>query len=266
MSRRSAVVAGLAALAFVLWGGYGRHWHWTGINGHTATLWDWLHLLLLPVVVSVLPFWLSRRTRVGRRQKVLGSALLGVFLVLVLVGYTIPWGWTGFSGNRLWDWLELLVLPLAVALAPVMLELRDNWTSRHTLVAAGLLAGFGVLVLGGYLGGWKWTGFHGNTLWNWMQLWLLPLLIPLIVVPAMQTRAMSGVVMLGEDDSGPPSVAPERSREHSNGERQRDRDRQADVKAVHEPAARDQRPVEGDPDRAAGLARRVERSGGDPRA
>jgi hypothetical protein len=30
--------------------GIGR-WSWTGINGATATLWDWLHLLLLPTVV-----------------------------------------------------------------------------------------------------------------------------------------------------------------------------------------------------------------------
>jgi cytochrome bd-type quinol oxidase subunit 2 len=207
MSRRSAALAGAAALAFVLWGGYGRHWDWTGINGHTATLWDWLHLLLLPVVVSVLPFWLSRRTRVQRRHKLLGLSLLSAFLVLVLVGYTIPWAWTGFSGNRLWDWLELLVLPLAVALAPVMLELRENWTSRHTAVALAFAAAFGAVVVGGYLGGWRWTGFRGNTLWNWLQLWLLPLLIPLIVVPAMQTRAMSGVVML-DDDSGPSQSRP----------------------------------------------------------
>jgi cytochrome bd-type quinol oxidase subunit 2 len=215
VSRRSAAVAGIAALAFVLWGGYGRHWHWTGINGHTATLWDWLHLLLLPVVVSVLPFWLSRRTRVQPRHKVFGLTLLAVFLVLVLVGYTIPWGWTGFSGNRLWDWLELLVLPLVLALAPVMLELRDSWNRRSTLVAAALAAAFAVVVLGGYLGGWKWTGFHGNTLWNWMQLWLLPLLIPLIVVPVLEVRAMSGVTVLDKDDperdqsrpSGPASTA-----------------------------------------------------------
>ncbi|HEY2770652.1 MAG TPA: hypothetical protein VGI87_08795 [Solirubrobacteraceae bacterium] len=209
MSRRSAAAAGIAALAFVLWGGYSRHWHWTGINGHTATLWDWLHLLLLPVVVSVLPFWLSRRTRVQRRHKLLGYGLLGAFSVLVLVGYTIPWGWTGFSGNRLWDWLELLVLPLAVALAPVMFELRDNWTRRHTLVALTLAATFAAVVLGGYLGGWRWTGFRGNTLWNWLQLWLLPLLIPMIVVPALDARAMSGVTML-DDPHRPHPDRPDR--------------------------------------------------------
>ena len=39
--------------AIVLWGGYSQHWSWTGINGQTATLWDWLHLLLLPLLVPL---------------------------------------------------------------------------------------------------------------------------------------------------------------------------------------------------------------------
>jgi hypothetical protein len=45
--------AGLA-FAIVLWGGYGRDWAWTGINGSTATLWDWLHLWLLPLLLPTL--------------------------------------------------------------------------------------------------------------------------------------------------------------------------------------------------------------------
>jgi hypothetical protein len=199
VARRSLVVAVVAALAIALWGGYGRHWSWTGINGSTATLWDWLHLLLLPLAVGVLPLWLSRRTRLPRRHKLFALSLLFVFAVLVVAGYTIPWAWTGFVGNKLWDWLELLVLPLAVALSPLMLELRGNWTTRDLLVGTAALAAFVVVVLGGYLGGWGWTGFRGNTLWNWLHLWLLPLLIPVIVVPALRPRAMSGVTLLDQD-------------------------------------------------------------------
>lgn len=198
--RTSVVVAVIAAFAVALWGGYGRHWSWTGINGSTATLWDWLHLLLLPLAVGILPLWLSRRTRLPRRHKVLGSSLLLVFVVLVVAGYTIPWAWTGFVGNKLWDWLELLVLPLAVALSPLIFELRSNWTTTHLVVGTLAMAAFVVVVLGGYLGGWGWTGFKGNTLWNWLHLWLLPLLIPAFVVPLLRPRAMSGVKVL---DQGP---------------------------------------------------------------
>ena len=47
------VGAGLALVLIVLivYGGYGQHWGWIGVNGRTATLWDWLHLLLLPLLL-----------------------------------------------------------------------------------------------------------------------------------------------------------------------------------------------------------------------
>ena len=204
--RRSTAVAVVAALAIILWGGYGRHWSWTGINGKSATLWDWLNLLMLPIAVAVLPLWLSRRTRVGTPHKAIGLSLFVAFAVLVVAGYTIPWGWTGFTGNKLWDWLELLVLPLTVAFIPLVLELRGNWAARHSFVAVTLLVAFMVVVLGGYLGDWAWTGFRGNTLWNWLHLWLLPLLIPLLIIVWLRPLAMSGVVTL-DDDQQPESRA-----------------------------------------------------------
>ena len=53
-SRSVALALFAAAFAVVLWGGYGHRWSWTGINGTTATLWDWLHLLLLPLLLPTL--------------------------------------------------------------------------------------------------------------------------------------------------------------------------------------------------------------------
>jgi hypothetical protein len=203
--RVSALVVAAAAFVVVLWGGYGHHWPWTGISGRTATLWDWLHLLLLPVAVAVLPLWLSRRTRITRRQKSLGYVVLAAFGVIVLVGYTVPWGWTGFVGNRLWDWLELIALPLAVALTPIMRELRTTWNRRYTRVALAGSVVFVAIVLGGYTVPWRWTGFQGNTLWNWMHLLLLPLLLPTVVVPALMPIANAGVTVLDESE---PSAEP----------------------------------------------------------
>ena len=60
---------GVVALAVVVWGGYGHHWPWTGINGGTATLWDWLHLLLLPLAAAILPIWFRHDIRVHPRAK-----------------------------------------------------------------------------------------------------------------------------------------------------------------------------------------------------
>ena len=37
-----------------------------------------------------------------------------MFLALVLAGYLAHWRWTGFTGNTVWDWLHLLLLPLLV--------------------------------------------------------------------------------------------------------------------------------------------------------
>jgi hypothetical protein len=206
--------AALLGFAVLLWGGYARHWPWAGINGGTATLWDWLQLLLLPGAFAVMPIWLSRRTRIRRRHKSVAFTALVAFVVLVLAGYTVPWGWTGFTGNRLWDWLELILLPLVIALSPIFPELRAAWRRRHSLFALGGLTLFGLVVLGGYLGKWNWTGFRGNTVWDWLHLLLLPLLLPTVVLPALMPLATSGVVYLkdseeaedgepGEDDGVP---------------------------------------------------------------
>jgi hypothetical protein len=196
---RLAALAAAVALLVVLWGGYGEHWSWTGLNGQTATLWDWLHLLLLPIVVGLLPIWLGRETRIAPRYRSRALIALAAFGLLVLLGYAVPWIWTGFSGNRLWDWLELLALPVALALTPLLDEVREGWSTRHTVAAAAGLAVFIGVVMGGYIWNWDWTGFRGNTLWNWLQLLLLPLLVPMVVVPALKPRALSTVAFVKQD-------------------------------------------------------------------
>jgi hypothetical protein len=179
-----AVVIAVALL--VLIGGYGAHWRWIGVNGRTATLWDWLHLVLLPIAALVISLWLRHRPPLTGTRAVAVAVVAAAFVVLVAAGYMVPWGWTGFVGNTLWDWLNLAALPVAVALIPVLLELRPHWGRRH---AAGLAAGaavFTALVLAGYLAHWRWTGFTGNTVWDWLHLLLLPLLVPAVIVPLLR--------------------------------------------------------------------------------
>jgi hypothetical protein len=204
-------VVGLAALALVLWGGYSHHWAWTGINGHTATLWDWLHLLLLPLAVAVLPIWMSRDAKMDPVIKRVALTAFGVFVLIVLGGYLIPWAWTGFVGNSLWDWLNLVALPVAVALTPLAIGIREVWTGRHTALVLVGAAVFAMFVLGGYLAHWAWTGFTGNTLWDWMHLLLLPLLLPILVVPMVvpMVKARVAPVEPGARDTaaGDPAVA-----------------------------------------------------------
>lgn len=198
--RRASVAMAALAAAFVLWGGYGAHWSWTGINGHTATLWDWLHLLLLPAAFALLPILLTRRQHLTSWQKSFALLSLGIFVVLVVIGYVAPWAWTGFTGNRLWDWLELVALPLVVGLTPLLPDIRATWRRHHTLLAVPVLTLLTVAIVGGYLGGWSWTGFQGNTLWDWLHLLLLPLLLPTLVIPALRPMAIERLT--------PPTAAP----------------------------------------------------------
>jgi len=179
-----AKVALAALVLVVLWGGYHSHWSWTGINGKTATLWDWISLLLVPITVATLPIWLSRRDRLGRPHLIGAAVVLLAFAGFVVAGYAIPWGWTGFEDNKLWDWINLLLLPLVVATFPVWPEIRRGLRAHHYALLAVPLIALAVAAVGGYVWDWGWTGFRGNTLWDWLHLLLLPLAIPVILLPA----------------------------------------------------------------------------------
>src|SRR3954470_970065 len=182
---RGIVLAGVAVLGVLLWGGYVRHWAWTGF-GDNDTLWDWLQLALLPTAVATLPLWLRRRPLVHRRGRIGLAAACATFALLVLAGYLVPLRWTGFRGNTLWDWLNLLVLPVVlVFLGPwtdVATRVREH-PRRHLLAFA--VAMFVALAVAGYTIPMLWTGFPGNTLWDWLQLLLLPLLVPTVLGPAL---------------------------------------------------------------------------------
>jgi hypothetical protein len=171
-----AVVFGLLAI-----GGYGLGWRWTGLS-RSVTLWDWLQMLALPVALGLAPVLLRHRHRLTRRHHTVLGSVLALFGVLVLLGYLVPWAWTGFTGNPLGDWLELALLPLVVGTASFWAD-RGWPAGRLRLIGlAGLLLFVG-LVVAGYLVPWTWTGFRGNTAWDWVKLLFLPVLVPLVVIP-----------------------------------------------------------------------------------
>jgi hypothetical protein len=181
---RGVVAASVLALAVFLWGGYAAGWSWTGLSGDVA-LWDWLEALALPVTVGLLPVLLLHRDRLRGRPRIILVAASAAFVALVLAGYLVPWEWTGFTGNTLWDWLELALLPVVLATATFW-PAPDELDRRHwTLIAVGGAA-FLVVVLAGYLVPWGWTGFSDNKVWDWLKLLLLPVLVPTVLLPALQ--------------------------------------------------------------------------------
>jgi hypothetical protein len=181
---RRYVPSVLAFIAmFVLWGGYVQGWKWTGLQDNNQ-MWDWLEALLLPVVVATVPLWIQRRGRVSRAGRVTCALVISAFAGLVVAGYVIPLEWTGFPGNKLWDWLELLLIPLAVASAPflssVVRSLRPYQKGLIVLIALGWI----ITIIGGYDWRWEWTGYQDNMLLDWLKLLLFPLVVPIIVIPA----------------------------------------------------------------------------------
>ena len=133
--------------------------------------------------VVAAPLWLRHGRRLGRTRYLLIEAFAVGFALLIVLGYVVPLGWTGFPGNTLWDWLELLVLPLAVVLIPVWIDLSEGVQPVHKAAGAVAVVLLVVALVGGYGYDWAWTGFGGNTLFNWMQLLIAPLLLPIVLVP-----------------------------------------------------------------------------------
>ena len=199
----ACAIAALAAFAVFVWGGYVAGWSWTGLSSQ-VTLWDWLEGLALPVTVGLLPLMLRHRERLGRSHKVAILAGLLGFAALVLAGYLVPLAWTGFTGNTLWDWLSLALLPVVLATSTLWRAPR-RWAARHLALLAGALVLAAVVVTAGYLVPWAWTGFTGNTAWDWIKLLLLPVLLPIVVMPPLLRASEQWMT---RDDEGPNLPAP----------------------------------------------------------
>jgi hypothetical protein len=120
---RWVLPAGIVALAIALIGGYAFRWSWTGITPRDQ-MWDLLHVIVLPVVLATLPIWYRTRNHWKMEWHAVFGVLGVVFAAIVVGGYALSWGWTGFRGNTLWDWIRLLLVPFVL---PATLA----WFSAH---------------------------------------------------------------------------------------------------------------------------------------
>jgi len=182
-ARALRLLAAVAAIAFAVAvvGGYALGWTWTGFADND-TVWEWLQLLVLPLVLAVSPVWYGTRRELRSEWRIAALVIAAVFVVLLIGGYEGGWTWTGFDGRTLWDWLELMVLPAAVTVSTIWLSTGRSLHPRLRLAAVGMLVGFALLVPAGYGFDWHWTGFPGNTLWDWLHLLLVPFVLPVMLV------------------------------------------------------------------------------------
>jgi hypothetical protein len=192
---RKVAAYGLAVAALVvLWGGYAHGWQWTGLRAN-GQLWDWLSLLLLPVVLGTIPLWMQDRKYISHRRRVLYGAAVVAWIAFVIAGYLVPLNWTGFRGQKLADWLQLLLIPAAVTVTMAMISRRGRlpqgrWLRLyHVGIAAALVTGWIITLIGGYRLGWTWTGYVAQpphpqlgNLWDWLAL-LLPIVLPVLLLP-----------------------------------------------------------------------------------
>ena len=77
-------------------------------------------------------------------------------------------------------WLELLVLPAMLVVLPILLT--DARHDRRWHIGFAVLA----VVFAGWrsadIAGWAWTGFEGNTFWDWLHLFLVPFVLPAALI------------------------------------------------------------------------------------
>jgi uncharacterized membrane protein len=142
---------------------------------------------------------------------------LMAFVALVVMSYVFSWTWTGFRDNgTLWDWLGLFILPIVLAVATIWFTTQPRWHVVWTVVLVVVLAVFMVLVWGGYFLGWTWTGFSvkgkGDTLWNWITLLLVPLIL-LAVAKGVSTHQSQVSDTMGKQQQTDLQLAHERQQE-----------------------------------------------------
>ena len=134
---KRVIVATLVILVVLEIGTYAFNWTWTGFKAN-ATVWDWLKLLLIPIALAAVPIWFTAEEG---QQRIWLAQLKWVFLVtIVVLGilfigiYAFNWTWTGFKANgTLWDWLNLLLVPLIVAVLPILYIIRQSRSNSESI-------------------------------------------------------------------------------------------------------------------------------------
>ena len=92
-----------------------------------------------------------RITGNGKERKAAAWVAAAVLAVALWGGYTRGWQWTGFRGNnQLWDWLTLLLLPVALGHYPAVDPRTRNIFGKggRIIYAAAIAAWAGLVTIG----------------------------------------------------------------------------------------------------------------------
>ena len=68
-----------------------------------------------------------------QRQWLVGSLIIGIIVfILVLMEYLLnwTWNWTGILNKTLWDWLQLLIIPLVLTVVAFLFNQANSRNER----------------------------------------------------------------------------------------------------------------------------------------
>ncbi|HVB59873.1 MAG TPA: PQQ-binding-like beta-propeller repeat protein [Ktedonobacteraceae bacterium] len=118
-------------------------WKWTGFTANS--LWDWLKYLLIPAALAFAPcLWSTMSDRQGRQQArnrwrifwiALFAMVLIAFIIMAIGSDNWGWTWTGFAGNKLWDWISLLFLPVTLTGVTIWFTEHQEQEQAHAFLA-----------------------------------------------------------------------------------------------------------------------------------
>jgi len=67
-------------------------------------------------MIAKLQSWWQRTKRPLEVAIIIFSLVILIALIIVvIIGYLLKWGWMGLSQKTLWDWLQLLIIPVVLA-------------------------------------------------------------------------------------------------------------------------------------------------------
>jgi hypothetical protein len=91
-------------------------------------------------------------TRLVKKDRARRYATIGLAVAVLITlwgGYVQDWTWTGFqANNQLWQWLQLLLLPVAIGTLPLWIQHPEYMTRKRRMVHRADQAPLGVLVRG----------------------------------------------------------------------------------------------------------------------
>ncbi|HLX57125.1 MAG TPA: pentapeptide repeat-containing protein [Ktedonobacteraceae bacterium] len=76
-------------------------------------------------------WWLRIKRPLEITIVIFSLVLVFVLVILIIIGYLLKWGWTGLGQKTLWDWLQLLIIPVVLAVGGYLFNFTTSRNERQ---------------------------------------------------------------------------------------------------------------------------------------